>query len=373
MSDSEPAVRLLSPDGERLADGRYDIDVSDAALRDLYRDMVLVRRLDVEGTALQRQGELALWAPCLGQEAAQIGSARCLRPTDMAFPTYRDHGVAWARGVTPLQLLGLYRGVTNGGWDPTQLHCALYSIVIGSQALHAAGYALGASLQGSSDATVAYFGDGATDEGDVRVLEAQLARTVDAIGQAGTRCRGLLQRLQTRTDALAPGAPPGSGDLRMRRAKTSAAMRRFAAAVDAFQRAQAQNRREHRAAVARQYRVMRPNADDAEVADVEDAVGAMTLSQQQVFALGTRGDPRAVLADMRARRDDVMALERGIDNLARLFADMENMLAAQGAQLDSLEAQVDATLEYTEAARGDLRRARETQRNIKKVRECIAE
>jgi pyruvate dehydrogenase E1 component alpha subunit len=167
LSDSEPAVRLLSPDGERLADGRYDIDVSDAALRDLYRDMVLVRRLDVEGTALQRQGELALWAPCLGQEAAQIGSARCLRPTDMAFPTYRDHGVAWARGVTPLQLLGLYRGVTNGGWDPTQLHCALYSIVIGSQALHAAGYALGASLQGSSDATVAYFGDGATDEGDV--------------------------------------------------------------------------------------------------------------------------------------------------------------------------------------------------------------
>jgi 2-oxoisovalerate dehydrogenase E1 component alpha subunit len=167
LTQIEPAVQLLSPDGERLADDRYEIDLSHAALRDLYRDLVLVRRLDQEATALQRQGELALWAPCLGQEAAQIGSARSLLPTDMAFPTYREHGVAWSRGVTPLQLLSLFRGVTNGGWDPGATRCALYSIVIGSQTLHAAGYALGASLQGSTDATIAYFGDGATDEGDV--------------------------------------------------------------------------------------------------------------------------------------------------------------------------------------------------------------
>ena len=167
MSASEPVVRLLSPEGERLAADGYDIDISDAALRDVYRDLVLVRRLDTEATALQRQGELALWAPCLGQEAAQVGSARALRPSDMAFPTYRDHGVAWCRGVTAMQLLSLFRGVTNGGWDPESIRCALYSIVIGSQVLHAAGYALGASLQGSTDATIAYFGDGATDEGDV--------------------------------------------------------------------------------------------------------------------------------------------------------------------------------------------------------------
>ncbi len=212
----------------------------------------------------------------------------------------------------------------------------------------------------------------ATTDADIAVEEARLARTVDAIGQAGTRCRGLLQRLDARTNALERDAPPGSGDLRMRQMKTAAAMRRFAAAVSAFQKAQAENRRENRAALERQYRVMRPDADVEEVGAVSDALGEMTLSRQQVFALGTRGaDPRAVLEDMRARRDDVMALERGIDNLARLFADMENMIAAQGAQLDSLEAQVGATLEYTEAARGDLRRARETQRNIKKVRSCV--
>ena len=56
--------------------------------------MVLTRRIDTEATALQRQGELGIWAQLLGQEAAQIGSGRALRPQDYVFPTYREHGVA---------------------------------------------------------------------------------------------------------------------------------------------------------------------------------------------------------------------------------------------------------------------------------------
>src|SRR3712207_7823425 len=89
-------------------------------LRDLYRDLVLVRRWDVEATALQRQGELGIWASLLGQEAAQVGSGRALRESDFAFPTYREHGVAWCRGVDPLKLLGLFRGASNGGGGPQE-------------------------------------------------------------------------------------------------------------------------------------------------------------------------------------------------------------------------------------------------------------
>ena len=82
--------------------------------------MVLIRRIDTEATALQRQGELGIWAQLLGQEAAQIGSGRALRTQDFVFPTYREHGVAWCRGVDPLRLLGLFRGVDQGGWDPNE-------------------------------------------------------------------------------------------------------------------------------------------------------------------------------------------------------------------------------------------------------------
>ena len=63
--------------------------------------MVLTRRIDTEATALQRHGELGIWAQLLGQEAAQIGAGRALRPQDYVFPTYREHGVAWCRGRRP--------------------------------------------------------------------------------------------------------------------------------------------------------------------------------------------------------------------------------------------------------------------------------
>jgi 2-oxoisovalerate dehydrogenase E1 component alpha subunit len=163
-------VQLLTPEGERLKNAEYDkyvAGITPEELRGLYRDMVLTRRFDAEATALQRQGELGLWASLLGQEAAQIGSGRATREDDYVFPTYREHGVAWCRGVDPANLLGMFRGVNNGGWDPNSNNFHLYTIVIGSQTLHATGYAMGVAKDGADSAVIAYFGDGASSQGDV--------------------------------------------------------------------------------------------------------------------------------------------------------------------------------------------------------------
>ena len=163
-------VQLISVDGQRTVGCPYwDLvaDVRAEQLRDLYRDMAVIRRLDNEAMALQRQGELGLWAPLLGQEAAQVGSARALRSDDFAFTSYREHGVAYCRGVDPVDMLRLWRGTALSGWDPATFGVSNPAIVVGSQALHATGYALGVALDGASSATLVYFGDGATSEGDV--------------------------------------------------------------------------------------------------------------------------------------------------------------------------------------------------------------
>jgi 2-oxoisovalerate dehydrogenase E1 component alpha subunit len=168
--DGPELVQLLTPEGKRVKDAVYDpyvAGITGEDLRGLYRDMVLTRRFDAEATALQRQGELGLWASLLGQEAAQIGSGRATRPDDYVFPTYREHGVAWCRGVPPENLLGMFRGVNHGGWDPNSNNFHLYTIVIGSQTLHATGYAMGMAKDGSDGAVIAYFGDGASSQGDV--------------------------------------------------------------------------------------------------------------------------------------------------------------------------------------------------------------
>ena len=168
-------VQLLTPEGERVHHGQFDRDFSAEELRGFYRDMVLTRRIDTEATALQRHGELGIWAQLLGQEAAQIGAGRALRPQDYVFPTYREHGVAYCRGVDPLDLLGLFRGVDHGAWDPKDFNFGLYTIVIGAQALHATGYAMGIQRDGAvgtgdpdrDAAVIAHFGDGASSQGDV--------------------------------------------------------------------------------------------------------------------------------------------------------------------------------------------------------------
>jgi pyruvate dehydrogenase E1 component alpha subunit len=163
-------VRLLDSDGVRHEDDRYDAWVSDIGtdqLLALYEDMQVIRRIDAEATALQRQGELGLWPPLLGQEAAQIGSGRALRTDDFVFSSYREHGVAYCRGAGLVDLLRVWRGTTQSGWNPYDINMATPQVIIGAQTLHATGYALGIQADGTDAVAVAYFGDGATSEGDV--------------------------------------------------------------------------------------------------------------------------------------------------------------------------------------------------------------
>ncbi len=169
-TDIEDVARLLTPDGERIADAELDrwvADVDAEALRGLYRDMVLLRRIDTEGVALQRQGQLALWPPCQGQEATQIGTARALRADDFAFPSYRETGVVYARGGKPSDFVLAWRGEEHSTYDPYELNTATQQIIIGAQALHAVGYAMGVQRDGTDQVSVAYFGDGASSQGDV--------------------------------------------------------------------------------------------------------------------------------------------------------------------------------------------------------------
>lgn len=170
-----PIVQLLTPEGERVSHPEFAYDGDDESIRGLYRDLVLMRRVDFEAHALQRHGEIGLWPPAQGQEAAQIGAGRAMLKQDFAFPTYREHGVALCRGVDPGQLVGLFRGSELGGWDPNEHGIGLYSIVIGAQTLHATGYAMGLTLDGAvghndperDAAAIAFFGDGATSQGSV--------------------------------------------------------------------------------------------------------------------------------------------------------------------------------------------------------------
>jgi 2-oxoisovalerate dehydrogenase E1 component alpha subunit len=162
----QPMFQMIDQEGSLTADGeRLGIDLDIA--KDLYKDMVLARRFDREALSLQRQGELNLWLMSWGQEAAQVGSIRALRTSDMVFPSYREHAAALSRGITPAELMSQWRGLAHAGWNPSEHRFHIYSLVLGTQTLHATGYAAGAAIEGTDEVVATYFGDGAASQGDV--------------------------------------------------------------------------------------------------------------------------------------------------------------------------------------------------------------
>jgi 2-oxoisovalerate dehydrogenase E1 component alpha subunit len=159
-------IQLVAPDGTPTAETRYRREIPPETLGWLYELMAVTRALDAEFVNLQRQGELALFASCRGQEAAQIGSAACLRKTDWLFPQYREIGAFLVRGITPAQMGAVWRGRWHGGLGFTEKCVAPIAIPIGTHGLHAVGAAMAAQRLGEDSVTVAYLGDGAMSEGD---------------------------------------------------------------------------------------------------------------------------------------------------------------------------------------------------------------
>ena len=209
-TDGIETVRLLAEDGSTTSHPTYSPLLSPDAVRDAYRIMYLARRIDTEGTNLQRQGQLALWAPAMGQEAAQVGAISALRGDDRVYPSYRELSMAMHRGLDPVQIFQIMRGISHAGWDVDALNFGLFSFVVGAQTLQATGYAMGVTLDGADEVVLVCLGDGATrkawstsvqlrsgvqgaglpgSEQPVRDLRTQLPAVPRVAGRAGHRLR----------------------------------------------------------------------------------------------------------------------------------------------------------------------------------------
>lgn len=158
-------VQVLDEEG--TVDEELDPGLSEERLLDLYREMKRARRLDERAIALQRRGESGTVAPGLGQEAAQVGSAMALSENDWMVPSFRENAAYLARGTPAHALLWYAMGMEEGAEIPDEQNDLPPSIAVGSQAIHAAGLGWAQEIKGERNATIGYFGDGATSEGDV--------------------------------------------------------------------------------------------------------------------------------------------------------------------------------------------------------------
>ena len=153
------------------------LGLTDDQAVEMYRLMLLTRRVDDRMFALQRQGRAAFVLGSSGHEAIQVASVYALdKENDWVLPYYRDMGVGLAWGFTPLEIfLAVFAkkdDVSSGGrqlpshWSDPDRRVFTQSSVIGSQFPHAAGIAHGLKMRGRGEIAVVYGGEGSTSEGD---------------------------------------------------------------------------------------------------------------------------------------------------------------------------------------------------------------
>ena len=153
-------------DSDGNLDTALEPKLADHELKSLYRSMLLGRRLDERMVRLQRQGRIGTFAPTKGQEAAQMGSIFTLRPTDWMVPSFRETAAMIWRGWPIEKLLLFFAGRLEGGQPAPSQHDLPITIPVATQLPHAVGLAYAAQYRGDDVAVMAYFGDGATSEGD---------------------------------------------------------------------------------------------------------------------------------------------------------------------------------------------------------------
>jgi pyruvate dehydrogenase E1 component alpha subunit len=149
--------------------------LSPEALLALYRAMARIRVVDERMATLQRAGRVGFYGVSTGQEAACIGSAAALSPSDWVFQALREGAAMLLRGfplVTYLaQCFGNAGDVAKGRQMPSHqsgraVNQVSWSSCIGNQLPQAVGAAWAAKLKREDTVVLAYLGDGATSTGD---------------------------------------------------------------------------------------------------------------------------------------------------------------------------------------------------------------
>ncbi|WP_027955462.1 thiamine pyrophosphate-dependent dehydrogenase E1 component subunit alpha [Halobacillus kuroshimensis] len=161
-----------------MAENRHkDLGLTDEQVLDMFRTMLLARRIDERMWLLNRAGKIPFVISCQGQEAAQVGASYALdRDKDYALPYYRDMGVVLSFGMTAqdLMLSGFAKAEdpnSGGRQMPGHFGQKKNRIVTGSspvttQVPHAVGIALAGKMEKKDFVSLVTFGEGSSNQGD---------------------------------------------------------------------------------------------------------------------------------------------------------------------------------------------------------------
>ncbi|GAA0465853.1 pyruvate dehydrogenase (acetyl-transferring) E1 component subunit alpha [Alkalibacillus silvisoli] len=165
MEEQFPMKQMIDDQGN-IIDSSHELEINEELVQTMYYHMLRIRTFDRKSINLQRQGRIGTYPPFEGQEASQVGSALALKDGDWMFPTYRDHGATLTFGADMVRTFQYWNGRQEGCVPPSGKHIFPQAVPIATQIPHAVGAAWAEKRKGTNHIALAYFGDGATSEGD---------------------------------------------------------------------------------------------------------------------------------------------------------------------------------------------------------------
>jgi pyruvate dehydrogenase E1 component alpha subunit len=164
ISDRIDYLSILDAEGN--VDTSLEPDIPPDFLKALFRAMVLGRRFDARLLNLQRQGRIGTFPPITGQEAAHLGAAAAIEPSDWMVPAFREMAAEIWRGRTLENILISLAGYNEGADVLPDQNTLPMAVPVGTQTLHAVGIAWAMRYRKTDRVAMTFFGDGATSQGD---------------------------------------------------------------------------------------------------------------------------------------------------------------------------------------------------------------
>lgn len=212
-----------------------------------------------------------------------------------------------------------------------------------------------------SDLLVAYSAEG------TKTANAALDAAMEKISMVANRVRTSLKRMaeQNKAEEANPDSKSGSADLRIRKSQQSMLSRKFVAVMTTYNNIQAENKGKYRAAIKRQCRIVDPDISDATVDHLLE-----TNTTADIFKGKRLDEAESALNEIKDRHEDILRLERSLQELHSMFLDMAILVQEQGDMIDRIENSVDRAENFVHVARKKLKEAEELQSSARKKKFC---
>lgn len=205
-------------------------------------------------------------------------------------------------------------------------------------------------------------------EAEQSKMEADIEKVLLLVNQASVDIKKLLDQLNNDNQRIEPIAEKGSGDIRMRTLHYASLLRQFSEAMKKFKKTQRLFSQKQQEQIKATYLIVRPYATMRELNKLFDATGEMVMTRSDILKLGDKGDLAKHLAEVRARHENVVNIEKGISALNQMFIDLEVMVDEQGDVLESIEDSLEHIEDYLDEAAVNMQEARELKKAIRKKR-----